>query len=68
SADFEYERMVALANKTLEPNLETIFLLTDTKHSYINSSLVRDILHHGGNPSEFVPKTVCELIISTKEK
>ena len=41
-ADFEYEFQMALLNKALNPEFETVFLMTDTKYSYISSSMVRN--------------------------
>ena len=55
SADFEYERAIAQVNKQMYPDLETIFLLTVPEHTPVNSSIVRDILLHGGDASMFLP-------------
>jgi len=56
SADFEYERAIAQMNKKLYPQIETVFLLTMPEHTPINSSIVRDIILHGGDASMFIPK------------
>lgn len=56
SADFEYERAIAQMNKKLFPQVETVFLLTMPEHTPINSSIVRDIILHGGDASMFIPK------------
>lgn len=56
SADFEYERAIAQMNKKLFPQIETVFLLTMPEHTPINSSIVRDIILHGGDASMFIPK------------
>ncbi len=56
SADFEYERAIAQVNKKMNDNIESVFLLTTPEHTPINSSIVRDILRHGGDASEFLPK------------
>ena len=58
SADFEFERSIGQINKKLFPEIETIFLLTTPEHTPINSSIVRDILRHNGDPSEFIPDEV----------
>ena len=58
SADFEFERSIGQINKKLYPEIETIFLLTTPEHTPINSSIVRDILRHNGDPSEFIPDEV----------
>jgi len=56
SSDFEYERAIAQMNKKLYPQIETVFLLTMPEHTPINSSIVRDILLHGGDASMFIPE------------
>jgi pantetheine-phosphate adenylyltransferase len=58
SADFEFERSIGQINKTLNPSLETVFLLTMPEHTALNSSIVRDIIRNGGDPSQFVPDAV----------
>jgi pantetheine-phosphate adenylyltransferase len=55
SADFEYERAIAQVNKKMYNYIETIFMLTMPEHTPINSSVVRDILKHGGDVSMFIP-------------
>lgn len=58
SADFEFERSIGQINKQLLPGLETIFLLTTPELTALNSSIVRDILRHGGDVSPFVPERI----------
>ena len=55
SADFEYERAIAQINKKMLPKIESIFLLTMPEHTPINSTIVRDIILHGGDASMFLP-------------
>lgn len=55
SADFEFERSIAQVNKQLFPDIETVFLLTLPEYTALNSSVVRDILRHGGDPEQFIP-------------
>ncbi len=55
SADFEFERVVAQVNRRLHPDIETIFLLTAPEHSFISSSIVREVLANGGDPTPFLP-------------
>ena len=55
SADFEYERAIAQVNKKMLPKIESIFLLTMPEHTPINSTIVRDIIFHGGDPRMFLP-------------
>ncbi len=58
SADFEFERSIGQVNKKLFPEIETVFLLSAPEHTAINSSIVREILRHGGDAGQFVPKEV----------
>lgn len=58
SADFEFERSIGQVNRKLNPEIETVFLLTDPEYSSFNSSIVRDIIRHGGDPGQFVPSQV----------
>lgn len=58
SADFEFERAIAQVNKAMFPNIETIFLLTTPEHTPINSTIIRDILLHKGDPSQFIPRSL----------
>ena len=62
SADFEFERSIGQVNKQLNSNIETIFMLTEPQHTPISSSIVRDILKHGGIASKFVPDAACDVI------
>lgn len=55
SADFEFERSVGQINKKMWPEGETVFLLTAPEHSFISSSIVREIIRHGGNPADLLP-------------
>jgi pantetheine-phosphate adenylyltransferase len=56
-ADFEFEKAIAHTNRRLS-KIETVFLLTAAKTSYISSSIVRDVLRNGGDVSAFVPDSV----------
>lgn len=56
-ADFEFEKAIAHTNRDLAP-VETVFLLTSAKTSYISSSIVRDIIRNNGDCSKLVPNTV----------
>ena len=58
SSDFEYEFQMALANKSLAPNAETVFLTADPRNMYVSSSLIRQIAGFGGDISDFVPKNI----------
>ena len=56
-ADFEFEKDIALTNRHLS-KLETIFLLTSSQTSFISSSIVREIIKHGGDFKKLVPNSV----------
>ena len=53
-SDFEYEFQMALTNKKLYPELETLFFTTDIRYMYLSSSMVRQVAAFGGDISEFV--------------
>lgn len=55
SSDFEYERAIAQMNKTLSNGLESVFLLTTPELTPVTSTIVRDIIRHGGDASIFIP-------------
>ncbi len=57
-SDFEYEFQMALMNRKLWDGMETVFLAPDLEHSYLSSSLVRQIASLGGDPSPFVSEAV----------
>jgi pantetheine-phosphate adenylyltransferase len=56
-ADFEFEKAIAHTNRLLS-KIETVFLLTASKTSFISSSIVRDVIRNGGNYEMLVPDTV----------
>lgn len=57
-SDFEYEFQMALTNKKLNPDVETVFLTTSAEYMFLSSSIVKDVAKHGGDISKFVPKSV----------
>lgn len=57
-SDFEYEFQMALMNRKLAEHITTVFLMPHEKYTYLNSSLVREIVLLGGDVSEFVPPNV----------
>jgi pantetheine-phosphate adenylyltransferase len=59
-SDFEYEFQMALMNRSLWPEIETVFLAPDTNYSYLSASLVREIGSLGGDISEFVSPVVLQ--------
>lgn len=63
-SDFEYEFQMAIANKKLNPELETIFITADADAMYLSSSMVREIGSMGGDISNFVPECVHDRIVN----
>ena len=60
--DFEYELQMAQTNHKLEPAVETVFLTTSLKYSYLSSTIVKEVAAFGGDISQFVPEIVEERI------
>ena len=61
-SDFEYEFQMALTNKKLNPDCETVFLTTSAENMYLSSSIVKQVAQFGGDISDFVPAQVlCDL-------
>ena len=61
-SDFEFEFQMALMNRKIEPDVETVYLMPTDKYSYLSSSLVKDIARRGGEVSCFVPPAVLEAL------
>ncbi len=57
-SDFEYEFQMALLNKNLNPDIETLFMVTNSNYSYISSSVVKEIANLGGDFADLVPKEI----------
>jgi len=57
-SDFEYEFPMALTNRKLAPEIETLFLMPTEAHSYMSSSVVKEVARLGGDVSDFVPDVV----------
>ena len=67
-SDFEYEFQLAGMNRKLMPEVDTIFMPTSERYTYISSSLVREIAVYGGDVSGFVDPKVCEALKSRFQK
>ncbi len=61
-SDFEYEKTIADANRTMDRSIETIFLTGEPKYTSVASTIVRDILRNGGDASPFLPDRVAQSI------
>lgn len=56
--DFEYEKAIADMNRSLDPSIETVFLTCLPQYTSVASTLVRDVLRHGGDARPFLPEEV----------
>ncbi len=61
-SDFEYELQMGYANASLKPDLETIYLMPSLEHAFVSSSVVRTILHFGGQVEHLLPSEVYTMI------
>src|SRR5258706_12795413 len=61
-SDFEYEKTIADANRTLDNSIETVFLTGEPKYTSVASTIVRDIIRNGGDASHFLPEIVYKSI------
>ena len=61
-SDFEYEFRMALTNKRLAPNIDTVFLMPDEEFTFISASIVKEIAYWGGELSSFVPEVVAKAL------
>ncbi|QCX32230.1 pantetheine-phosphate adenylyltransferase [Caloramator sp. E03] len=63
-SDFDYEFQMALLNHKLDPNIDTLFMMTNSKYSYLSSSAVKQVAMYGGCIKELVPDVIIEDIIN----
>ena len=66
-SDFEYEFQMALSNRKLAPDVETMFLMTSEAHSYVSSTTVKEVWTLGGDISGFVPECVRKALEEKKK-
>lgn len=67
-SDFEKEAQLALINNKMNSNLDTVFLTSSEKYTYISSSVVKEMARYGSDLSKFVPREIMEDVIArTKE-
>jgi pantetheine-phosphate adenylyltransferase len=62
-SDYEYELQMALMNRRLDPNVETVFLMAKEEYSYVSSRLVKEVARLGGDVRGLVPEPVRRLLI-----
>lgn len=60
--DFEYELQLAQTNHKLNPDVDTVFLITNVEYAYLSSSIVREIASYNGAIESFVPETIVDKI------
>ncbi|HBE85619.1 MAG TPA: pantetheine-phosphate adenylyltransferase [Lachnoclostridium sp.] len=60
--DFEYELQIAQTNRVIAPEVDTVFLTTNLKYSYLSSSIVKEIASYGGEINAFVPEEIAERV------
>lgn len=63
-SDFEFEFQMALINRKLDKDVETMFMMTNSKYSYLSSSIVKEVASYGGNVEGLVPDCVYKKIVS----
>lgn len=61
--DFESESQMTLMNRYLEPEVETVFLMTSLRNAYLSSSLIKEVARGGGDVSGLVPAAVAEALM-----
>ncbi|MFO0044724.1 MAG: pantetheine-phosphate adenylyltransferase [Armatimonadota bacterium] len=61
-ADFEYEFQIAMVNRKLNPDVDSVFLMTRWEYSYLSSSVVREVALLGGETKDLVPQSVQEIL------
>ena len=61
-SDFEYEKAIADMNRSLDESIQTVFLTCLPKYTSVASTLVRDVIRHGGDVGQFVPDAVMQTI------
>jgi pantetheine-phosphate adenylyltransferase len=63
-SDYEYELQMAMMNRKIEPDIETVFMLPAEQYSYLSSRLVKELARLGGSVKDFVPAIVNEGLIA----
>ena len=67
-SDFEYEFRMAMMNRNLNSEIETIFLMADSKYAHVSSSLVKEVYFLKGDVKQFVPKIVLDFLNQLKNE
>lgn len=61
-SDFEYELQIASINRTLSEEVETMFLMSNNRHSFISSAMVKEVAHYGADVNGLVPANVSDAL------
>jgi len=61
-SDFEYEFQMALTNRQLAPDIETVFVMSDQRYAFISSRLIKQAVAGGGDVSAFIPPEVAQAL------
>ena len=68
-SDFDYEFQIALVNRKMNPNLDTLFLTSSEKYTFLSSTVVKEMAAYGADLSEFVPREIIQDVIEkTKQR
>lgn len=68
-SDFDYEFQIALVNKKMNPNLDTLFLTSSEKYTFLSSTVVKEMAAYGADLAEFVPREIIQDVIEkTKQR
>ena len=67
-SDYEYELQMALMNRKLAPEIETVFMLPSEAYSYLSSRLVKEVCRHGGRIDDLVPPLVARRLSATQSE
>ena len=67
-SDFEYEFQLAMLNKSVAPDIETLFMMTGNKYSYLSSSIVKELGRLGAPVEEFVPQAIMDNVTEKLRK
>ena len=68
SSDFEYELQMAMINRKLHPDIETLFLIPNEEYSYLTSSVIKDLAVFGADVKRFVPADVADRLMKRYKK
>jgi pantetheine-phosphate adenylyltransferase len=63
-SDFDWEFQMALANRKIDPKIDTLFLASSEKYTYLSSTVVKEMAKYGADLSEFVPREIVEDIVN----